>query len=591
MKIGCLLSIRNKATRLPGKVLHQINGKPIFLHLLERLSRSSEIDEIIVSTSTNDNDSILADIAGKNGYLVYRGSEDDKLKRYYDTMKFHGLDCAIIVDGDDPFCFIEGIDTLCREFKDTNVDAVFLSGVPLGAGSNGFRIEALEKVLKHKIPQDTEVWGGYFLSNPLLTCKQMKLNMPQLREGSEEIRLTIDYPEDMLFAEKIYRYFGNNDFSSTDLMYLLNKEQPELKTLNSSAQEKYEKHISKAVAVEFDAAIRSDVKVLVIGLGSMGKRRIRNLIANGILFSNISGFDPQASRRMEAKEKYNIEILSEIDIDALRNHHLIVISTPPDKHSEYVLLSLEAEKHSFVEASVLDDHFNQIMEHENYVKQIIYPSNTMNFFAGPQFIHDCMKNQTFGEPLMWQYQSGQYLPDWHPWESISEFYVSNRETGGCREIVPFELTWLVRAFGEVSKAGASIGSTGRLGVDIDEFYAITLKHNCGVVGQLLVDVLNRAPTRRFTVTCSEGTIVWDDGDKSVKCYDTASGEWAYTKIGLGPSEEGYINPEEPYEKEIDDFLRVAFGMKLQNYTLEDDAKILNTLYQIEHAQTAMVEVS
>ena len=190
------------------------------------------------------------------------------------------------------------------------------------------------------------------------------------------------------------------------------------------------------------------------------------------------------------------------------------------------------------------------MDHKHLEKQIIYPSNTMNFFAGPQFIQDCIKNQTFGVPLMWQYQSGQYLPDWHPWENISDFYVSNRETGGCREIVPFELTWLVRTFGEVSEAGSSIGSTGRLGVDIDDFYAITLKHDCGVVGQLLVDVLNRFPTRRFTVTCSEGTIVWDDGDKLVKCYDTSSGEWTYTTMVWVLQRKVTSIPKSPMRKKL-----------------------------------------
>lgn len=591
MKIGCLLSIRNKATRLPGKVLHEISGRPIFLQLLERLSRSNEIDELIVSTSKNDNDSILADIAENNGYLVYRGSEEDKLKRYYDTMKFHGLDCAIIVDGDDPFCFIEGIDALCREFRETNVDALFLSEVPLGAGSNGFRMGALEKVLKHKIPEDTEVWGGYFLSNPLLTCKHLRLDMLQLREFSEDIRLTVDYSEDMLLVEKIYEHFGNNDFSSSDLMYFLNVERPELKKLNISAQAKYERHISEASPVVFNDTIRAELKVLVIGLGSMGKRRIRNLISNGLFVSNISGYDTQVLRRAEAKDKYNINILDKIDVNLLRDQNLIIISTPPDKHSEYILLSLEAEKNSFIEASVLDDDFEKIMAHDNFEKQIIYPSNTMNFFAGPQFIQDCIKNNTFGTPLLWQYQSGQYLPDWHPWENISDFYVSNRATGGCREIVPFELTWLVRAFGKVSEAGSSIGSAGQLNTEIDEFYAITLKHNCGVVGQLLVDVLSRFPTRRFTVTCSRGTLVWDDGDKLVKYYDASTGEWMQTEIGLGSSEEGYINPEEPYEREIDDFLKVVFGMKDQDYTLEDDKNILQTLYQIERARSSMKEIN
>ena len=64
-------------------------------------------------------------------------------------------------------------------------------------------------------------------------------------------------------------------------------------------------------------------------------------------------------------------------------------------------------------------------------------------------IRDLLNKNIIGQPLSFIYHSGQYLPDWHPWEDYRKFYVSKRETGACREIVPFELVWLIDLFGKV----------------------------------------------------------------------------------------------------------------------------------------------
>ena len=62
---------------------------------------------------------------------------------------------------------------------------------------------------------------------------------------------------------------------------------------------------------------------------------------------------------------------------------------------------------------------------------------------GPRRIKQVVAAVAVGRPLAFTYQVGQYLPDWHPWESYKDFYVSKRATGAYREIVPFELAWLI----------------------------------------------------------------------------------------------------------------------------------------------------
>src|ERR1700690_342629 len=72
------------------------------------------------------------------------------------------------------------------------------------------------------------------------------------------------------------------------------------------------------------------------------------------------------------------------------------------------------------------------------------------------------------------YHMGQCLPDWHPWEKIKDFYVSKRSTSAAREMVPFELTWVVDMMGLPKSVFAYRGRNHDMGVDIDDTYAITM---------------------------------------------------------------------------------------------------------------------
>lgn len=253
MKIGCLLSVREKATRLPKKVLLDVAGKPLTVRLLERLAMAKNVDQIILSTSTHPDDEVLVLLAEREGFAAYRGSEEDKLDRYFHTAKHYGLDAVIVVDGDDPFCFPEAIDMVADVLRQGKADCVYLTGLPLGAASTGLTTEALSRVLEIKDERETEVWGGYFIGSGRFSSHEIRIDDPLLMHP--EIRLTLDYQEDYDLITQVVAAFGNRtDFSSREMMDLLVNRHPELVAINAAAQVRYESHLQKCAPVRFKVA-------------------------------------------------------------------------------------------------------------------------------------------------------------------------------------------------------------------------------------------------------------------------------------------------------------------------------------------------
>src|SRR3989304_566525 len=161
-KTAIFLSIREKATRLPKKGLRPSKGKAVTEHLIERLKTAKRADQLIMTTSVHPDDQVLAEIAERCQISCFRGSEDDKLDRYFQAAQAYGVDFIVIVDGDDLLCDPVYIDRVIRKHQKTGADFVYCQGLPLGAASSGFTRKALERVCEIKRESDTEVWGGCF---------------------------------------------------------------------------------------------------------------------------------------------------------------------------------------------------------------------------------------------------------------------------------------------------------------------------------------------------------------------------------------------------------------------------------------------
>ena len=169
------------------------------------------------------------------------------------------------------------------------------------------------------------------------------------------------------------------------------------------------------------------MNILVVGLGSMGKRRIRCLKRLG--FENVIAYDLRKDRREEAKEKYGVRVIGNLDKGVFDKIDALIVSTPPDKHNQYIRLAIENRKAAFVEASVILEGLAELNSLAKKQHVLIAPSCTVRFHPAIKDIRNIVASRQYGKVTNFSYHSGQYLPDWHPWENIRDFYASKKETG------------------------------------------------------------------------------------------------------------------------------------------------------------------
>ncbi len=320
------------------------------------------------------------------------------------------------------------------------------------------------------------------------------------------------------------------------------------------------------------------MKFLIVGLGSMGKRRIRNL--KQLDQTEIIGFDLNVERCNEAREKYGISIFTNIEDALEQSPNAMIVSTPPDLHMKYAKVALENNIHFFTEASVTNDGMDEIINKLKTSKVIGMPSCTMRYHPMVMKLNEIIQSNELGRVLAFTHHSGQYLPDWHPWEDYRDFYVSKRNTGACREIVPFELVWIIDTFGEIKNVMGDITKVSSLDVDIDDIYNIILEFQNKIRGILTVDVIARNPIRHLKVMLENGTIEADWYKKIIKWSAPKNG-WNESDVSDGTAEKGYIHGERMYENEMIDFIEYIEGKKSISYTFEDDKKVLRILEAIE----------
>ncbi len=296
------------------------------------------------------------------------------------------------------------------------------------------------------------------------------------------------------------------------------------------------------------------MKFLIVGLGSMGKRRIRNL--QYLKAGEIIGFDLREDRRKEAEKKHGIKTFDKFN-NAIRDQpDALIISTPPDLHVEYAIEAAKRDKHFFMEASVVDWGMNKLIAECKNKNIVAAPSCTTRFFPSVKKIKEIVNSKSIGGVLLFTYHSGQYLPDWHPWENYRKSYFARKETGGAREIVSFELVWLTWIFGHIDMISCFKGKLSKLDVDIDDFYQIIVKFKSGVFGHMLIDVISRVPDRGCKIFGEEGIILWNWGE-GVKVYTAKDKRWKNYPEKGGISIKGYAEKikEEPYIEEMNTFIR------------------------------------
>lgn len=315
-------------------------------------------------------------------------------------------------------------------------------------------------------------------------------------------------------------------------------------------------------------------KFLIIGLGSMGKRRIRNLLFLGIDKKNIYGFDSASSRCQQIELEYGIKTFTAIDEAENIHPDAYIISTPPLSHSEYFLRFAKNKKHFFVEATTRNDGYNELhsLLDGSFVAA---PSCTFRHFPAVVKIKEILLSGLIGKPLCFNHYLGQYLPDWHPYEDYRHVYFAKKDTGGAREMFPYELIWLTDIFqSHVSRVTGVRGKISDLEMTADDIYGAIIQFDNGILGNVMIDILNRSACRTLKILGSDGTLDWNWLEKKIVLYIASKKTTQVINLADSKLVDQYNTGEEAYEKEMKDFIEAIEGKKPYPYSFAEDDKIL-----------------
>lgn len=241
MKTVAIVQARMTSTRLPGKIMRPVLGKPLLELLVERIKRAKGVDEVVIATTTNADDDQVEGLTQRLGIGCFRGSEHDVLDRVLRAA--HAFDAGLIVEitGDCPLIDSRVIDKLLEVYHANDYDYVanvLKRTYPRGLDTQVFATSVLDEVARlTDDPVDHEHVSLYIYEHP----ERFKLHNVEsgLPEEYWDLRLTVDTPDDFELIRRIYEelYPSNPAFAIEDIVELFHR-QPELRSINEHISQK-----------------------------------------------------------------------------------------------------------------------------------------------------------------------------------------------------------------------------------------------------------------------------------------------------------------------------------------------------------------
>jgi predicted dehydrogenase len=291
----------------------------------------------------------------------------------------------------------------------------------------------------------------------------------------------------------------------------------------------------------------------VAGLGSMGKRRIRCLLANGVDPVSIIGFDHRKDRRDEAAEKYNIKTTENFDQFADTDIKAVIVSLWPHLHVEYLLKVAQACKNWFCEVPLslnIDglDELKALTTKNNLLGAI---GSQMIFHPASEQLKKQIDENAAGTLVACWGVSTSYFPDWHPYEKMTDYYLADIAQGGANiDIVGHDIQWVLWLLKRKIKsviATSSKLSNLEFATGSPDTINTLLEFEDGLQFNFHFNGVDKACNRGIWLAGEKTTMTWDLHCPKYKIYDVKQGRWT----SYGPDEFEY---EQAYVREIKHFI-------------------------------------
>jgi spore coat polysaccharide biosynthesis protein SpsF len=228
-----IVQARMGSTRLPGKILMPLAGRPALAHVVERLGAARHVAKVVVATTRQAQDDRVEEFCREQGVSCFRGSENDVLDRYYQAAVLFGADPIVRITADCPVIDPQVVDEVIEGYFGADFDIYGLGGeFPDGLDCTVYRFSALARAWREaRLPSEREHVGPYLEKHPEL----FKSGCLRKFAGLAQHRWTLDEAPDLRFLQAVYErlYQPAKMFLTADILALLQRE-PELSAINSN---------------------------------------------------------------------------------------------------------------------------------------------------------------------------------------------------------------------------------------------------------------------------------------------------------------------------------------------------------------------
>lgn len=332
------------------------------------------------------------------------------------------------------------------------------------------------------------------------------------------------------------------------------------------------------------------LKILIAGLGSIGRRHFRNLIALGetdlVLLRTRKATLPD-----DELAGYPVET----DIhEALRKHKpdAVVVANPTSLHLDVAIPTAESGCHILLEKPV-----SHSLDGLDILQKTAKKSGS-KILVGFQFRYhptlnkarELIQSGALGQVLTVHAHWGEYLPNWHPWEDYSQSYAARADLGGgVIGTLTHPLDYLRYLLGEIDALWSFNGHISPLEMDVEDAAEIGLKFANGAIGGVHVNYVQRPPVHRLEIVGTNGTLRWDNADGTLHFYKMPAPFGSYSDAPPAPVIETFSLPEgfdrnDLFVAQTRHFLEAARGESEPVCTLEDGIRIQRLVMSIHEAQ-------
>jgi len=337
------------------------------------------------------------------------------------------------------------------------------------------------------------------------------------------------------------------------------------------------------------------MKFLIAGLGSIGRRHFRNLIALGekdiVLLRTRKATLPDDELAGYPVETAIREALKKYKPDA------VIVANPTALHLDIAIPAAEAGCHILLEKPISDS-----LERLDTLQQAAQKSGS-KILVGFQFRYhptlnkarELIQAHALGKILTVHAHWGEYLPQWHPWEDYRQSYAAREDLGGgVIRTLTHPLDYLRYLIGEVDSLWSFNGHTSALELDVEDVAEIGLKFSNGAIGGVHLNYVQRPPRHTLEIVGTNGTLRWDNADGILYFHQMAASFGSFSDNPPAPVIQTFAPPEgfernQLFASQTRHFIETALGKSEPICSLEDGIMALRlALMARESASTGNV---